>query len=375
MFSMSGHVPEIRFSSNHCKSQKSASSRSHLDFIGIRRCTMLKSELILLALLSVVGAMPTRNNSNGVGKSSTVLELECRFGNFCDQFVEKLQKSLKPPLRCCSSRSLSATLEWFYTCESFNMRVMIDDTKVLSIYGEHNETMTNDDVLVFSNVFTKTRYLPNGIAKKFANLERFYVASSRLKFISRKNFIGFNKLKNLDLRFNEIETIPDDAFIDLFNLEVLTISGNLIKKLPMNAFVSTMELRYFDASDNEVKEFDDEIFSQSSKLEEILLENNRIKHIKSKFQKFNNVGFIDLRNNLCTDMVFLRDHPGYPLIFEFQQKLNQNCSKVEATIALPPGTKIERKVLEWDMCPRLMLPMNMLCLIERKFMNEVKKIN
>lgn len=255
------------------------------------------------------------------------------------------------------------------------MRVMIDDVKVLSVYGEHNETMTNDDVLVFSNMFTKTRYLPNGIAKLFPNLERFYVASSRLKFISRKNFIGLNKLKNLDLRFNEIETIPDDAFIDLFNLEVLTMSGNLIKKLPTNAFVSMMELRYFDASDNEIKEFDDEIFLQSTKLEEILLENNKIKNINSAFLRFNDIGFIDLRNNACVDSVFLRDHPGYPLISDFQEEINRNCSKTQTLITLPIGTMIERNVLEWDICPRLMLPMNMLCLVERKFMNEVKKIN
>lgn len=256
------------------------------------------------------------------------------------------------------------------------MRVMIDDAKVLSIYGEHNETMANDDVLVFSNAFTKTRYLPSGIARMFAKLERFYVASSRLKFISRKNFIGFNKLKNLDLRFNEIEAIPDDAFIDLFSLEVLTLSGNLIKKLPNNfAFVSMMELRYFDASDNEIREFDDEIFSLNPKLEEILLENNKIKTIKSRFQKFNSIGFIDLKSNACVDSVFLRDHLGYPLISEFQNEINRNCSKAETPINLPAGTIIERKVLEWDICPRLMLPMNMLCLIERKFMNEVKKIN
>lgn len=250
---------------------------------------------------------------------------------------------------------------------------MIDDVRVLSIYGEHNKTMTNDDVIVFSNMFTKTHYLPIGIAKIFPSLKRFYVASSRLKFVARKNFIGLNKLTTLDLRFNELESIPNDAFLDLFNLEVLTISGNLIKMLPTNAFVSLMDLRYFDASDNEIKAFDDEIFSQNSKLEEILLENNKIKKIKSKFQKFSDIGFIDLRDNVCIDSFFLRDHPGYPLISEFQNKIDSNCTKPAPSIHLPAGTKLERKILQWDICPRLMLPSNMLCLVERKFMNEVRE--
>lgn len=247
---------------------------------------------------------------------------------------------------------------------------MIDDVRVLSIYGEHNGTMSNDDVMVFSNVFTKTHYLPNGLGKMFPRLQRFYVASSRLKFIARKNFIGLNQLKSLDLRFNELESIPSDAFLDLFNLEVLTISGNLIKKLPLNAFVSLMDLRYFDASDNEIKAFDDEIFSQSLKLEEILLENNKIKKIKSRFYKFRDIGFIDLRYNECIDSFFLRDHPDYPLIFEFQHEIDSNCTKPAPSIQLPAGTNFERNILQWDICPRLMVPMNMLCLIERKFITK-----
>jgi Leucine-rich repeat (LRR) protein len=271
-------------------------------------------------------------------------------------------------------RSLSSLtpLEWLYTCESFNMKVMIDDVKVLSIYGEHNGTMTNDDVMVFSNVFTKTNYLPTGLAKMFPKLERFYVASSRLKYIFRKNFVGFNKLKTLDLRYNEIESLSTDAFLDLFNLEVLTISGNFIKKLPTNAFVSLMDLKYFDASDNEIEEFDDEVFSLSLQLEEILLDNNKINSIKANFRKLKSVGFIDLRDNECIDSFFLRDHPGYPSIYEFQKEINSNCTIDELNDTNPTETRVEHRVLQWDICPRLMHPINMLCLIERKFMGEVK---
>jgi Leucine-rich repeat (LRR) protein len=265
---------------------------------------------------------------------------------------------------------MSATpLEWLYTCESYNMKVMLDDMKVLSIYGDHNESMSNNDVMVFTNMFTKTNFLPNGLAEMFPKLERFYVASSRLKHVFRKNFIGFKNLKHLDLRYNDIESIPDDAFIDLFNLEVLTLSGNSIKKLPSNAFVSMMELRYFDASDNEISEFNDEMFSTNSKLEEILLENNQIKNIKSNFSKFKSIGFIDLRDNSCVSSFYLRDHPDYPLISEFQQEVNSNCTKKEE-----PKYKLAyiKKILQWDICPRINLPMNMLCLFERKFMSEGK---
>lgn len=253
------------------------------------------------------------------------------------------------------------------------MKVMIDGVKVLSFYGEHNETMTNDDVLVFSNMFTKSSYLPNGIGKLFQRLERFYVVSSRVKFIRRRNFIGLKHLKSLDLRYNEIQSIPEDAFVDLFNLEVLTISGNLIKKLPTNALVSMMNLRYFDASDNEIKAFDDEIFSQNLALQEILLENNQIKGINANFLKLNDIGFIDLRDNVCINSFYLRDYPDYPSISEFQAEININCTAPGTMIQQPAGTRSERSVLQWDICPRLLLPMNMLCLVERKFMQKTRK--
>lgn len=253
------------------------------------------------------------------------------------------------------------------------MRVMIDGVKVLSVYGEHNETMTNSDVLVFSNTFTKSSYMPNGIGKLFQHLERFYFVSSRVKFIRRRNFVGLKNLKSLDLRYNEIKSIPEDAFIDLFSLEVLTISGNLIKKLPTNALVSMMDLRYFDASDNEIEAFDDEIFSQNLALQEILLENNQIKSINANFLKFRDIGFIDLRDNVCINSFYLRNYPDYPPISAFQFDINDNCTISETIVILPPGSRYERSVLQWDICPRLLLPMNMLCLIERKFMHKTRK--
>lgn len=254
------------------------------------------------------------------------------------------------------------------------MKVMSDDVKILSIYGEHNATMTNDDVMVFSNMFAKSKFLPSGIAKMFPNLERFNVASSRVKFVFRKNFVGFKKLRTLDLRFNEIEVLPDDVFIDLFELEVLTISGNLIKKLPSMAFVSMMELRYFDGSDNEIMEFDDEIFSLSLKLEEILLKNNEINLIKASFGRFSRLEFIDLRDNVCTSAIYLRDQPDYHSVANFQDEIDKNCTRrIDKMIQLPTGTRIERSILQWDICPRLMLPTNMFCLFERKFTKEIRE--
>lgn len=256
-----------------------------------------------------------------------------------------------------------------YTCESFNLRVMTDNTHVTSAFGEHAKSMDNHNVVVLRNIFTRSRYMPNGIGNVFPNLRHLYVPSSRMRFLNRRNFVGMTELYTLDVRYNEIESLPNDVFLDLFNLEVLSISGNYLKRLPPTLFINLHSLRYLDVSDNEISVFDDEILSSNVELEEILLEHNRIKSIKANFERFKDVGFIDLRGNVCIDTLYLKDHPDYPLLFEFQEEINYNCTqRYSRDIKLLAGTA--ETELSWELCSKLKLPPNMMsgkmCLTEKR---------
>lgn len=248
---------------------------------------------------------------------------------------------------------------------------MRSGVKVASVFGDHNATKSNKDVLVFSNQFTKTTHLPQGVGLVFPRLTRFFVVASKLKFIERRNFIGLTRLQILDLRFNEIETIPDDAFLDLFSLEVLTVSGNQLTRLPTNSFVTMLSLRYFDASDNLIEFFNDEIFVQNENLQEILLEHNKISRISANFTRFRDIGFIDLRDNVCVgDKFYLRGFPNLLLsLDDFQESISERCEDAKNEIVKRSASDEEMRVLKWDICPRMMPAhmKNVLCLVERKF--------
>lgn len=244
------------------------------------------------------------------------------------------------------------------------------------MFGEHNATKSNKDVVVFSNKFTKTSHLPIGIGLVFPRLSRFFIVASKLKFVVRANFVGLTRLKILDLRFNEIESIPESAFLDLFSLEVLTLSGNLLTQLPVHSFTTMLSLRYFDASDNLLETFDDEVFAQNEQLQEILLEHNQISRITSNFSQFRDVGFIDLRSNVCVENEFyLRGFPNLPTLEDFQESINLRCEDARneivkrSTFSDGSNGQKELRVLQWDICPRSMPSrmMNVLCLLERKF--------
>lgn len=246
-----------------------------------------------------------------------------------------------------------------------------ENTRVSSIFGQHEEGLTNKDVLVLRNVFTRSPYLPQGIVQHFPNLHHLYVPSSRVRFVTRKNFAGMASLATLDLRFNEIEFLPNDTFLDLFSLEILSLGGNFLRKLPSNAFSSLLNLRFLDVSDNELTLFDDEIFSTNIELEEILLNHNRIRAINSNFEKFKNIGFIDLRGNVCIDTLYLKDHPEFPLLFEFQEEINYNCTRRSPRDVpkLLPGTQI-KNVLSWEICSHLIPNSGKMCLTERRINDE-----
>jgi hypothetical protein len=261
---------------------------------------------------------------------------------------------------------------YLYTCESFNLRVDIENSQISSVDGVHENNLVNGDVAVLRNVFSRTFYIPNGIASIFPNLHHFYIPSSRILKVTRRNFAGMMDLHTLDLRFNELESLDNDVFLDLFNLEILSLSGNFIKKLPSNAFLNLHSLRYFDVSDNDIALFDDEILSTNLELEEVLLDHNRIKSVRANFERFRDIGFIDLRGNVCIDTLYLKDHPDYPLLFELQEEINYNCTKRERRdIKILPGTADLKNVLSWEICSQLRLPTTgKMCLTEKR-----KKMN
>jgi Leucine rich repeat len=69
------------------------------------------------------------------------------------------------------------------------------------------------------NVF----YLPVKVAESFPNLLAYSAGNCSLKEIRSENFQGLTKLKYLRLRYNQIEIIATNTFLDLVNLEILEL--------------------------------------------------------------------------------------------------------------------------------------------------------
>ena len=66
--------------------------------------------------------------------------------------------------------------------------------------------------------------LPEEISDNFHNLKIYIAEGCKVSKISKRNFVGLNKLISLNLDGNPIEEINDDTFEDLVTLKMLYLS-------------------------------------------------------------------------------------------------------------------------------------------------------
>lgn len=104
---------------------------------------------------------------------------------------------------------------------STNAKTCYMDTKTkIGSRGFRISSQRSDAVkeLVFTNN-TNIYYLPNNAAGKFPEMTEYKAGDCSIKKISKLNFKGLTKLKQLFLNNNQLRTIESETFEDLINLE------------------------------------------------------------------------------------------------------------------------------------------------------------
>lgn len=72
---------------------------------------------------------------------------------------------------------------------------------------------------------------PTGMDRMFPNLKCLAIVNCGLKKIRRSDFVGLGKLINIDLSSNDLESLPNDLFMDLPNLQRIRLSDNKIARI------------------------------------------------------------------------------------------------------------------------------------------------
>ncbi|KAM9319792.1 transforming growth factor beta activator LRRC32 [Gastrophryne carolinensis] len=115
--------------------------------------------------------------------------------------------------------------------------------------------------------------------------------------LSNSTMVDLHKLTNLDLSYNNINSIPEDFFSTMPLLKFLNLSHNCIESFSFGQTVTLTFLEELDLSGNDIQNISLAANSLPS-LKWIHLQNNKLQFVESKsFQGLPRIVFINLQNN------------------------------------------------------------------------------
>jgi len=230
-----------------------------------------------------------------VQKQWNYIEMECEFK--ADWWVEEIV--FAEWIKQCFY-SLHRTGR--YMCNATFPIIDSANVKIYSVNGKHKDGKSIHDVtkLVLRN--SASECLPNNIGAHFPELERIYLESSSLKFITRENFKFMENVIELYLVDNQISELSNQ-FDDLVNLEILVLSHNHIKVVSVQLLKNLKKLEYFDAAFNEIEHLEAG-FDNNKEVTTINFECNKLKKISVDFTKLKTLKNLVLVGNDCIDKKF-----------------------------------------------------------------------
>lgn len=156
--------------------------------------------------------------------------------------------------------------------------------------------------LSYNSIYTLTEY-----ELKSLSLEELVFSGNRLDLLWNAEdgryitiFKGLVNLTRLDISFNNLQRIPDEAFLNLpQNLTKLYINDNMLNFFNWTLLQYFPQLHLLDLSRNKLSLVTHSLSTFTTSLQKLLLSQNRISHLPSGFLSgASSLVHLDLRSNL-----------------------------------------------------------------------------
>ncbi|VVC30667.1 Hypothetical protein CINCED_3A022443 [Cinara cedri] len=134
-------------------------------------------------------------------------------------------------------------------------------------------------------------------------LEYLNLQGNRIASLSSEP-INLQKLKNLDLSYNQLKEIPRHMFTLMSSLLSLNLSHNPhLALIPVSVFHPLTQLRKLDISFTSIKVLSPELFFKTSSLTHLYIQNNGITELpETMFQSLINLIILDLSENQISNI-------------------------------------------------------------------------
>lgn len=156
-------------------------------------------------------------------------------------------KHLKMELNCTFAKSEN----FGYFCKVIDAVIKLPETQIIRVRGKHSFKMCYKDVTKVEISNQTVEYFPRGLGQLFPNITMLQIYNCGLKMISREDLIGLESLQDLDLRDNQLTSLPDDLFIDMYELKGVLFEDNKLEVMSSKLLESVKDgLEYADFENN-----------------------------------------------------------------------------------------------------------------------------
>lgn len=202
-----------------------------------------------------------------------------------------------------------------------SLEVPHDNMRMQGSSGDHALNKNFRDVRALFIQETNSKYIPADLRCMF-NLSVFRMVNTQLIEITTSSFYGMQNLISVDLWYNKITYLPNDAFTTLSKLKFLDLGSNKIEILPAG------------------------LFDKNLHLEKIYLGKNRISIIAMRiFHSLSYLNYVDLLQNVCID----KHYKTSTEITQLRDYLKTKCHKT--TIITTSPTTCPYACPDQNTCP------------------------
>lgn len=151
--------------------------------------------------------------------------------------------------------------------------------------------------------------LDNTSFNTLTELKHLNLSFNKISNISENAFQKNYKLKSLSLMSNEIKHLHPNTFSTLVDLESIDLTRNHLKKLEKHLFINNRNLVYLDVKFNELSEISGVIFHHLPMLKSVDLSFNRIEKVPPHIFKYNfKLKELNLQENRITTLDYALFH-------------------------------------------------------------------
>lgn len=122
-------------------------------------------------------------------------------------------------------------------------------------------------------------FIERGAFSDLPSLQSLKITKNHINFIKNEVFNGL-VVEELDLSYNSVVVIEENAFAHMKNLEVLSLNNNRLQKWDPQWVQNSFNVRVLNLGKNSIKKLENDSFKYLKKLEVIDLSKNGLKYIQ-----------------------------------------------------------------------------------------------